>query len=426
MGRPYFHMKPLERSQLKNWNDYLASEIKKSSDDKEKGGEGCDSRVEILFERCLIACALYEEFWIKYANWIKVTNIDKRSEKLRNVYKRACVHHLPKKVDIHLAWAAFEEQEQNYDACSEILKNLEAQHPELMSIHLSRIYLERRRGNIDEVHKIFKHCIKEAKSSSVSSELALKYSRFLRLWPDPVNYDTERAIKVINEALIKDEKNPRLYLQLLDIYLHSKPVDYERIMKLFEKTLSVEKIKHNKNDKKPTDDGAEKDINYVEFDIQNDDKLKNKNSSPTKDELITLKPFLPAKERFLFSQRKVDFLQDFCPNITDVLTAQEEHAKLIVEIKPPNVAESQVTKTTDSKGDRRKSSNNSGTTSYSAVANSATYGAAHTSQYQQYGSRYNQHSPSGYNNQYSNYYGQNSAGYGSQAGSTGGSYGRSY
>merc|ERR1712223_238207 len=196
-------------------------------------------------------------------------------------------------------------------------------------------------------------------------------------------------------------------------------------MKLFEKTLSVEKIKH-KNDKKPTDDGAEKDINYVEFDISNDDKLKNKNSSPTKNELITLKPFLPAKERFLFSQRKVDFLQDFCPNITDVLTAQEEHAKLIVEIKPPNVAESQVTKTTDSKGDRRKSSTNSGTTSYSAVANSATYGAAHTSQYQQYGSRYNQHSPSGYNNQYSNYYGQNSAGYGSQAGSTGGSYGRSY
>jgi pre-mRNA-processing factor 39 len=62
--RPYFHMKPLERGQLRNWSDYLAHEIKRSHRDKEKGNEGNDTGIEILFERCLIACALYEEFWI--------------------------------------------------------------------------------------------------------------------------------------------------------------------------------------------------------------------------------------------------------------------------------------------------------------------------------------------------------------------------
>lgn len=25
--------------------------------------------VEILYERCLIACALYEEFWLDYVSW---------------------------------------------------------------------------------------------------------------------------------------------------------------------------------------------------------------------------------------------------------------------------------------------------------------------------------------------------------------------
>ena len=53
--RPYFHVKPLERSQLNAWRNYLDFEVK----------EGDATRITILFERCLIACAFYEEFWMK-------------------------------------------------------------------------------------------------------------------------------------------------------------------------------------------------------------------------------------------------------------------------------------------------------------------------------------------------------------------------
>ena len=53
--RPYFHVKPLERGQLKIWKDYVDFEIQ----------NGTHERVVVLFERCLIACALYEEFWLK-------------------------------------------------------------------------------------------------------------------------------------------------------------------------------------------------------------------------------------------------------------------------------------------------------------------------------------------------------------------------
>lgn len=53
--RPYFHVKPLEQDQLANWREYLDFEIE----------QGDPNRIRILFERCLIACALYEEFWLK-------------------------------------------------------------------------------------------------------------------------------------------------------------------------------------------------------------------------------------------------------------------------------------------------------------------------------------------------------------------------
>lgn len=55
--RPYFHVKALEKTQLNNWKEYLDFEIE----------NGTPERVVVLFERCLIACALYEEFWIKVA-----------------------------------------------------------------------------------------------------------------------------------------------------------------------------------------------------------------------------------------------------------------------------------------------------------------------------------------------------------------------
>lgn len=48
-------MKPLERAQLKNWKEYIDFEIE----------NGSHERVVVLFERCMVACALYEEFWIK-------------------------------------------------------------------------------------------------------------------------------------------------------------------------------------------------------------------------------------------------------------------------------------------------------------------------------------------------------------------------
>jgi hypothetical protein len=46
LKRPYFHVKPLDETQLQNWRSYLDFEEK----------EGNLHRIEKLYERCLIAC----------------------------------------------------------------------------------------------------------------------------------------------------------------------------------------------------------------------------------------------------------------------------------------------------------------------------------------------------------------------------------
>ena len=45
----------------------------------------------------MIACALYEEFWLKYVNWLirAEPKMADGEEKIRDVYKRACQNHLP-------------------------------------------------------------------------------------------------------------------------------------------------------------------------------------------------------------------------------------------------------------------------------------------------------------------------------------------
>ncbi|QQP41249.1 Putative LOC100123653, partial [Caligus rogercresseyi] len=80
--RPYFHMKPLERGQLKNWVEYLDYEIAQVADKAKQREKNEDEAV--LFERCLIACALYEEFWFKYIDWLKSRKGEDLRDKIRD------------------------------------------------------------------------------------------------------------------------------------------------------------------------------------------------------------------------------------------------------------------------------------------------------------------------------------------------------
>lgn len=68
--RTYFHVKPVDLKQIKNWDAYLDFEI----------SEGNHERIVVLFERCLIPCAHYEEFWAKYARYLECYHKDRETK----------------------------------------------------------------------------------------------------------------------------------------------------------------------------------------------------------------------------------------------------------------------------------------------------------------------------------------------------------
>ncbi|KAL0869121.1 hypothetical protein ABMA27_007420 [Loxostege sticticalis] len=218
--RPYFHVKPLERCQLKNWKAYLEWEKQ----------HGSFKRALVLHERCLIACALYEEFWMRLIKFL-----EERAETdpelvvvEREVLERACtVHHLDKP-ELHLHWAHFEEAQGNAAKAAEILDRIEKTCPNLVQIQYRRVNLERRRGDFDKCAQLYEGYIASAKNKAVASALSIKYARFLF----HVRSQPPAARKVLDEAIAKDPLNYRLHMQRLDLALHTPGTPYEELEEL--------------------------------------------------------------------------------------------------------------------------------------------------------------------------------------------------
>lgn len=320
--RPYFHVKPLERGQLKNWNDYLDFMTKEMS---KEGGD--ITEVEVLYERALIACALYEEFWMNYVNWWTERE-GENTEKIRDIYRRACSYHLQEKVDIHIQWASFEEKLRNYDGAAEVLENIEKSHPQMITLVMARINLERRRGNHEKVSELYENIIKNATSKTTASELSIKFSRYLRLHVG----SSARAGQVMTSAVESDPNNPKLYLQQLDLLINTAPMDVAAVTKVFNQALEQE---------------------------------------------------FPDKHKLLFSQRKLEFLGDFGSDVTEIETAKKEHSKLASEVKEREESVSKAKEEKDKKVEN-------GTATFAPVnTNSSSYSAQQSQAYNNYGARYN-------------------------------------
>ncbi|KNC82045.1 hypothetical protein SARC_05662 [Sphaeroforma arctica JP610] len=60
LARNYFHVKDVDEQQKTAWKTYLCMMIDASYDREV---------IAFTFERCLIVCALYEEFWLQFAYW---------------------------------------------------------------------------------------------------------------------------------------------------------------------------------------------------------------------------------------------------------------------------------------------------------------------------------------------------------------------
>jgi len=253
--RPYFHVKPLEKNQIKNWKEYLDFEI----------SEGNHKQIIFLFERCMVVCALYEEFWQKYLDYIEERDI----EATRSVYSRACGIHLLKKFNMHIKWAVFEEKQKKYENAAAVLSNLDKNFPGMILITQHRIGLARRMKRFDEIESIYENAIKSADRIEDKIFYSVKFSHVLAKFCG----DKSKARLVLLDALKLGKKQKRLYLQLLDLEMHYGSVEDEHVLSLF---------------------------NSVENDMTLTEEVRN-----------------------LFAQRKVEFYEEYGNDIQSVIEVRE-------------------------------------------------------------------------------------------------------
>jgi len=264
--RPYFHVKPLEKVQIKNWRDYLEFEV----------AQGKQDRIVILFERCMIACALYEEFWIRFAKYMEGSS----TEQVSKIYERGCSIHLPKKPHLHLHWAAFEERTGDVTKASKILDDLETNVPGLAMVALRKVSIERRQGNYNSVEDMYVKYLDSPKKQ-IRSFYAIKYARYLAR----ISGNHEKASRILKDALEDDPKNAKIFLQLVDIEYGRSEVNESNMLAVFQLAIDSQ---------------------------------------------------LEVDHRVAFSQRQLEYLEDFGSDVGKCSEAYEAHQTLLKELQAKN------------------------------------------------------------------------------------------
>ncbi|KAG9346502.1 hypothetical protein JZ751_006813 [Albula glossodonta] len=280
-----FEEAPLDRAQLKAWQTYLDWEISEAGQQGQgevaEGQEAVserrnrDKRVLILFERCLIACALYEEFWTKYVRYLEQYSV----EDARNVYRRACEIHLSHKHSMHLQWATFEERHGNIPEARRVLENLEQSMPGLAMVRLRRAGLERRTGRLDQAETLLREAVQQSKDTpSLHAFYSIKLSRLLL----KLSKNAAKAKGVLLEAIELSPDNSKLHLNLLELEVAG--------------------------DIRGSGTGVQQCVSRA------------------------LAAPLSPRTKLLFSQRGLQFAEDFGATVQSVMTVYDEHQKLLKEI----------------------------------------------------------------------------------------------
>lgn len=179
--RPYFHVTELEHSQLNNWRKYLDFEE----------AEGDFSRIVCLYERCLVTCALYDEFWFRYARWMSAQA--GKEEEVRNIYIRASTMFVPvSRPGIRMQWAYFEESCGRVDVAIDIHESILLKLPDCIEVVVSWAQLQRRQHGIDAAIQVYKDHI-DAPTVNLYTKAALVAEWANLLWKAKGSADEARA-----------------------------------------------------------------------------------------------------------------------------------------------------------------------------------------------------------------------------------------
>ncbi|KAI9818030.1 MAG: hypothetical protein M1827_000654 [Pycnora praestabilis] len=189
--RPYFHVTELDEGQLVNWRKYLDFEEV----------EGDYLRAQFLYERCLVTCAYYDEFWLRYARWMLAQ--PGKEEEVRNVYQRASMLYAPiSRPAVRLQYALFEEMFGRADVAQAIYEAILVNLPGHVETIVAWAHLQRRQGGLNTAIEVFKSQI-DSTQCDIYAKAALVAEWAKLLWK--VKGSAEEARQVF-------QKNQHWYL----------------------------------------------------------------------------------------------------------------------------------------------------------------------------------------------------------------------
>ena len=224
--RPYFHVTELDEGQLSNWKRYLDFEE----------SEGSYSRTQFLYERCLVTCAHYDEFWQRYARWMSAQ--PGKEEEVRNIYQRASCLYVPIACPaIRLQYAYFEEMTGRVDVAKDIHEAILMHLPNHVETIVSLANTSRREGGLEAAIEVYKtelgspHCEMATKAALVAEWARL-------LWKTKGSPDEARQVFQGNQQYYLDSR--AFWTSYLKFELEqptsaaTESVQYERIKRVIE------------------------------------------------------------------------------------------------------------------------------------------------------------------------------------------------
>ena len=185
--RLYFHVKPLGQNDLTNWRNYLDYELI----------HGNVNSITVLFERCLIPCALYEEFWMRYVEW---AHLARGNEDTMQIVDRCLQTYLPKSVSMLLLKAQLLEEVDRVDETRQYLDSiLETTCPQLLEASIFYVELLLRHNDRDGAEELMERLATEDYGQDANAFIAVYIANYY--WK--VRKDISRARSVFGDNKVR-------------------------------------------------------------------------------------------------------------------------------------------------------------------------------------------------------------------------------
>ncbi|OGE58309.1 hypothetical protein PENARI_c001G07243 [Penicillium arizonense] len=238
--RPYFHVTELDEGQLTNWNNYLDFEE----------AEGAFDRIQFLYERALVTCAHYDEFWLRYARWMAAQS--GKEEEVRIIYQRAAYLYVPiANPTVRLHYAYFEEMSGRVDVAKDIHSAILISLPNHVETITSLANLCRRHGGLEAAIEVYKSQL-DSPECDMATKAALVAEWARLLWKIKGVPDDARMVFHENQQYYLDSRPFWGSYLMFEIEqptsAATESVQYERIKQVIsdvrsKSTLSVDAVK---------------------------------------------------------------------------------------------------------------------------------------------------------------------------------------